>query len=245
MKVSVCMAVYNGEKYIEEQLASIMPQLGADDELVISDNCSTDRTLECIERFQDGKIKVVRYGNLLSQIYNFENALKYASGDVIFLADQDDIWMPNKVEVMKSMLETRDLVCSDCQVVDAEGKVLRESYFAMNGCRKGFIKNLIRNNYLGCCVAFRRRLLKIALPFPRKIVVHDFWIAGLAEIFGTTGFCHEKLMKYRRHGENMSTTTEKSTNPLWRKIAFRVTLLLALLKRSIQYKFSSTVAPGK
>ena len=245
MKVSVCMAVYNGEKYIEEQLASIMPQLGGDDELVISDNYSTDRTLECIGRFQDGKIKIISYGNVRSHIYNFENALKHASGDVIFLADQDDIWMPNKIEVMKPLLETSDLVCSDCQVVDAEGKVLRESYFAMNGCRKGLIKNLIRNNYLGCCVAFRRRLLRIALPFPGNIVMLDGWIGGLAEIFGTTGFCHEKLIKYRRHGGNFSTTTEKSTNSLTRKINYRVAMFMELIKRSIQYKFSSAAAPDE
>lgn len=245
MKVSVCMAVYNGEKYIGEQLASILPQLAGDDELVISDNGSTDRTLECIERFHDARIKLVSYLNLTSHMYNFENALKHASGDLIFLADQDDIWMPNKVEVMKSMLQTRDLVCSDCQVVDSEGRVLRESYFAMNGCRKGFMKNLFRNNYLGCCVAFRRRLLRIALPFPENIPVHDFWIAGLAELFGTTAFCPEKLMKYRRHAENLTTTTEKSTNSLPRKINIRVIMLLALMKRAIRYRFSSAAAAGE
>src|SRR5438105_13869153 len=97
LKVSVCMAVYNGERFIEKQLTSILPQLNDLDELVISDNWSTDRTRELIAQFNDSRIKLITNIEFTHLIANFENALRNASGDVIFLADGDEICKPTKV----------------------------------------------------------------------------------------------------------------------------------------------------
>ena len=93
---SVCMASFNGERYIKEQIDSILLQIGEDDELIISDDGSTDQTVDVICSYRDDRIKFVRNVNRHGCIGNFENALRVASGDFIFLADQDDIWLSDK-----------------------------------------------------------------------------------------------------------------------------------------------------
>src|ERR1700690_1222765 len=112
MMISVCIATRNGENFIEAQLRSVLSQLNANDEVIISDDCSTDRTPEIIRSLNDSRITLleVEYCNL---IRNFENALLNASGDIIFLADQDDVWHPAKVSRTKELLQKYDLVVTD------------------------------------------------------------------------------------------------------------------------------------
>ena len=95
--ISVCMATYNGERYIKEQVSSIMQQLGENDELIVSDDGSSDSTLQVLDSFHDSRIKVFS-GPRTGLTYNFENAIKNANGDYLFLSDQDDVWECNKVE---------------------------------------------------------------------------------------------------------------------------------------------------
>jgi glycosyltransferase involved in cell wall biosynthesis len=238
VRVSVCMGVYNGEKYIAEQVASILPQLGADDEIIVSDDLSVDGTLQRIEAFQDSRIKIVKNPHPAGLILNFENALKHASGDVIFLADQDDIWLPSKVDTMKRLLKSYDLVVSDCDVIDADGNVLYDSFFRLKRVKKGVLQNIIKNYYVGCCMAFRREILNVALPFPKNIYMHDVWIAVLAELVGETHFCEQRLMRHRRHDSNASTTASKSPNSLMTKIKLRLDLASSLFRRYMQYRFA-------
>lgn len=94
--ISVCMATYNGEEYIKEQLESILCQLGEMDEIIISDDGSTDNTLNIIESYNDSRIKIHINTGKHGFVYNFENALQKAKGEYIFLSDQDDIWLPEK-----------------------------------------------------------------------------------------------------------------------------------------------------
>lgn len=235
--ISVCMAVYNGEKFIGEQLATILPQLSDEDEVIISDNGSTDRTRECVERFADKRIKVISFTRVKSVVFNFENALRHASGSYIFLADCDDLWKPDKVCVMKSLLSTYDLVLCDLEVIDEAGNLLWESFYKVFRSGGGLMRNLVRNTFIGCAMAFRRSILEIALPFPEKIPMHDMWIGNLASLFGTTYFCPEKLMQYRRHPGNDSPTTGGSPNSLLQKLELRRKLVSALVKRSIEVKF--------
>jgi len=112
MKISVCMATYNGERYLKEQLDSILKQLSFTDEIIISDDGSQDRTIEIIESFGDSRIKLF-HSTQQNLIYNFENALSKASGDIIFLSDQDDIWYENKVEKSMYHLQKYGLVFSN------------------------------------------------------------------------------------------------------------------------------------
>jgi glycosyltransferase involved in cell wall biosynthesis len=234
-KISVCIATYNGEKYIKEQLDSILPQLPNDAEVIISDDSSTDNTVQIIESFNDSRIHVWPNQKFRSPIFNFENALKHSHGDYIFLSDQDDVWMPDRIKKMLPLLNEFDLVVSDCKVVNDNQEVLMESFFERVKARKGFLRNLIqRSSYIGCCMAFKRKVLEKALPFPKNIPMHDFWIAMLAEILFKIKFIHEPLVLYRRHASNSSFTASESMNPIYKKIMFRLNTLHSLAIRLLR-----------
>jgi len=159
-KISVCMATYNGERYVAVQLTSILNQLSDGDELIISDDSSIDNTTTIIKSFNDNRIKLYENQQFKSPIFNFENALKHANGEYIFLADQDDIWMPRKVEIFKKYLNDYDLVLSDANIIDDSGKEIYESFYRVNASNGGLLKNMVKNSYLGCTMAFNRKIRK-------------------------------------------------------------------------------------
>ncbi|GAB3547777.1 glycosyltransferase family 2 protein [Spirosoma fluminis] len=242
--ISVCLATYNGEKFIEEQLSSILIQLDKNDEIIISDDHSTDKTVEIIRKINDTRIRLYYNDERRSVIANFENALKRAQGDIIFLSDQDDVWHRNKVEKVIKELEDVDLVVTNCLFMGKDTLIHRESFFEVFNSRKGFIKNIVKNTYLGNCMAFHSHLLKVALPFPPELfklekmyVYHDIWIGLLADILFTVRFIKEPLSYFRRHEGNASPTEDrkKSPNSLLTKIKSRCILLYTLIKR-IYYK---------
>ena len=202
LKISVCLATYNGEAYIQQQLTSILTQLNQEDEVIISDDHSTDDTLTVIASFQDNRIKIFSNPNKSGAVTNFENALKQATGEIIFLADQDDVWLPDKVKIQVALLEKNDLVLSDAIVVDELGNVQHPSFFKMNYSGKGLIRNWVNNSYMGCCMAFNRKVLTHVLPFPEKIAMHDSWIGLNASLIGKSYFLNTPLIHYRRHGKN-------------------------------------------
>jgi glycosyltransferase involved in cell wall biosynthesis len=228
-RISVCLATLNGERFIEPQVQSILLQLRPGDELVISDDGSTDATLDKVRGFSDSRVRV-----LLSRergvATNFEHALRHATGDYIFLADQDDVWLPGKVDVMCDALTDKVLAVSDCKVADAELRVVKESYFALVNSGPGFLRNLFRNTYLGCCMAFRRELLELALPIPRG-VAHDYWIGMVAELFDHPVFVPRPLLLYRRHRSAASYAGAKSQRRLDTRLAARWVLAMQLAKR--------------
>lgn len=232
--VSVCLASYNGEKYIKSQIESILFQLGDFDEIIVSDDSSTDRTLDIIRSLNDKRIKIFPDQKFHSPIYNFENAIKQATGDYIFLSDQDDIWLDNKVEICLNELETYDLVVSDCRVVDKQLNVIYPSFHKIHNSKGGFLNNLYRNSYMGCCIAFRRSVLDYVLPFPKKLsVYHEGWICSLVDIKGKLYFLPTPLILYRRTEENLSQTSEKSTFSFMYQLYIRLHLLLNVLKRIV------------
>ncbi|MCX6214054.1 glycosyltransferase family 2 protein [Spirosoma sp.] len=230
MRVSVCMAVYNGASFIERQLNSILRQLNTDDEIIISDDSSTDSTCEIIDSLHDSRIRLVKNIFQRGPVGNFENALGLASGDFVFLSDQDDEWLPNKVADTVILLENYDLVLSDCRVVNSLGDIIYKSFFQHRRSQPGFWKNLYKNSYNGCCMAFRRDVLSYALPFPSKIHMHDWWIGLLVEVKGRTYFYPKPLINYTRHGGNASPTGEDGYS-LKVKIANRVSLFICVIQR--------------
>lgn len=232
--ISVCIATYNGALYIKEQIDSVLIQLGDEDEIIVSDDSSTDDTLEIIRSFNDARIKIYPQNKFHSPIFNFENALKKAKGDYIFLCDQDDIWESNKVLTVLPYLEKYSVVVSDCCIIDGRGSLLRDSYWNNHLPPVGVFPNLIRNRYLGCCMAFRRDLLKVALPFPSRIAMHDIWLGLCGSFFYSTVFIPDKLIRYRRHGSNASPTAESSTLPWSYRITYRLYFLYQLIKRRFQ-----------
>lgn len=230
IKVSVCLATYNGERFILRQLISILDQLSENDEIIVSDDGSNDKTLSIINQINDSRIKVFNNRNRKGIVGNFENALVQASGEYIFLADQDDIWLPGKVSEICDILLYSDLVLTDCEMVDELGAVKQESFFKYRRSRKGFWANLYRNSYIGCCMAFRKEILSYILPFPKYIDVHDWWIGLLVELKGRVTFYNKPLIKYVRHGNNASPTGEDGYGILIR-LKNRFHLLVSVVKR--------------
>lgn len=227
-KVSVAMATYNGEKYIYEQIKTILRNLTESDELIVSDDGSIDKTLEIIEKINDNRIKLIKgTGSGIKQ--NFENAIKHTTGDYIFLADQDDMWLDNKIDKTLEHFYKSDaiLIQHDAVVIDENQNILYNSFAEHRKVKTGIIKNLIKNSYHGCCIAFKKELKNEILPIPNNIYLHDAWIGLIAELNGNTKFINEKLIKYRRHLENTSSFRHL---PLKEMIKNRVNYTKELLK---------------
>lgn len=220
--ISVCIATYNGERFIERQVTSILSQIGVEDEVVVADDGSFDNTLAILRGLNDPRIRIVDGAHRHSPTWNFEKALKEARGEYIFLSDQDDVWMSEKVAVTMKYLQQYDCVVSDNVIVNAEGGVIADSFYAVNKTRSGKYYNLlIKNGYLGCCMAFRRCVLESALPFPSDAPDHDGWIGNVAAFKYSVRFIPAKLIHYNRHGGNASTTSAPSTYSLRQKLGFR------------------------
>lgn len=232
--ISVCMATYNGEQYLEEQLKSILEQLSLNDEVIISDDGSTDRTLEIIADFSKEYENIhILAGPQKGVVKNFENAIAHATGDVIFLSDQDDIWEADKVKTVLNLFQDPKclVVVHDASIVDKEGNELKPSFFSHRGSKPGMLKNLIKNSYIGCCMAFRSSMRNIILPFPKNIEMHDWWIGLLSEMKGGSVFLEEKLIRYRRHGGNVSSFHHHSIGKMIRN---RVYFLFQLSRVSMK-----------
>ena len=233
--ISVCIATYNGERFIEEQLASILPQLKEGDEVLISDDHSTDATLEIVKKFRSPLVRIIEGPCNGSLISNFEHALTKCKGDYIFLCDQDDKWLPNKVEVTLKALQKADCVVSDCYVTDEHFQITSDSFYALNKTKSGKYYNLLlKNGYLGCCMAMTRRMVERALPFPQHLPMHDIWLGNVAAFHYKVEFIPERLIYFRRHGKNASVTARKSTYSFAKKMSFRLNVLRALLRLRIK-----------
>ena len=227
--VSVCMATYDGEKYIYQQAKSILDQLSANDELVVSDDGSTDGTIKILEGFNDSRIKIHKNEGLKGPVGNFQNGLAYVKGSYIFLADQDDIWLDTKIKKMVALLKQYDVVICDCSIVDDDLNIIKPSYFQHANSGKGFLKNFKRNTYMGNCMGFRKEMLGSILPFPPAIPNHDLWIGVVADLFYKPHFLNEVLGMHRRHQTNASNTFDvKIKTSFWQKVNKRVLVGRAL-----------------
>lgn len=229
MKVSVCMASFNGATFIRDQIDSILASPLVD-ELIVSDDASTDATIDILRSFTDSRLVLLK-GPGAGLIRNFEYALSKAKGDVIFLADQDDIWMPEKVEHVLAAMDGAVMVVTDCRVVDSVLQEIYPSFFQFNRSMPGIMRNLMKNGYLGCCMALRRNVLKAALPFPPAIAMHDWWLGLVAESIGRVRFLDKRLSLYRRHDGNASITGQPSRYPWLLRLRWRMYLSAHLLLR--------------
>lgn len=234
--ISVCLATYNGSAYIEAQLRSVLEQISHEDEVVIADDGSTDETLSIVNALGDPRIKVVATGGKLGVIKNFERTIVASRGEYLFLCDQDDVWLPGKVAQCVAALQSHLLVVTDCKVVDGELNEIAPSFFRLRNSGGGLLRNLWKNSYLGCCMAFRRELLDYALPFPASIPMHDMWLGMIAEIRGTVSFLPIPLSLYRRHACNASYGWRSSAS-IWKMLADRVLLGALIAGRAVANTF--------
>jgi hypothetical protein len=156
---------------------------------------------------------------------------------MIFLSDQDDVWLPGKVSQCLKIIINYDLVVTNCKVVDENLKITHESYFGVVHSGKGLVKNLYKSTYLGCCLAFNRNVLNAILPIPNNLMMyHDWWIGFISEQKFKVYFESKPLLLYRRHGNTTSSTVGKSKNSLFFKIKSRWQLFTLGLKRLKELK---------
>lgn len=231
VRISVAMVAYNGEKYIREQLDSILGQLTERDEVMISDDGSTDRTPEILKSYQqkDSRVKVIR-GPGKGVKKNVEHVLSQCRGTYIFLADQDDIWLPHKTERVLEIFKARDcsLVIHDAKVFQqVPEEIFMESFLDFRKGKAGILKNIWKNSYIGCCMAFKQELVKKVVPIPENIEMHDQWIGILNDLYlKKSYFLREPLLLYRRHGDNTSGMKHYGLGKMLRnRIIFCVNLL--------------------
>lgn len=226
--ISICMATYNGERYIKEQIASILPQLTHVDEIIITDDGSTDRTEEYVNTFSDSRIKFIKNPMQLGYIKNFEHALSLASGDIVFLSDQDDIWLPGKIIKMSQTLAESNcngIVC-DAKIINDNNEILQDSYFQKRKSKAGFWQNLYKNSYHGCCMAVKRTVIEMTIPFPISSVPHDYLLGAVADLTGGVIFYKEKLVLHRRHENNASSTNPRDIVTIFiSRVAFIIDLI--------------------
>jgi glycosyltransferase involved in cell wall biosynthesis len=231
--ISVCMAAYNGEKYIREQIDSILSQLGQKDELIISDDGSTDNTFNIINEINDSRIKLFHNTIHHGVVGNFNNALEHSNGDVVFFSDQDDIWMNGKVEKCLEALKNNDMVVHNALLVDKDGNSLGRDYFSLFHLSTGFFNNLWKMCFLGSCMAFKRKSAEPFLPCPDdKIILHDYWLLMSMKFNHKKVAClMEPLLKYRRHDGTVTDAGKENHTTLWYKLYKRFGLLFLLVKR--------------
>jgi glycosyltransferase involved in cell wall biosynthesis len=232
--ISVCLATYNGAKYIREQLDSIIYQLDKNDEIIISDDGSSDETLTIIESYNDSRI-ILYKNSFKNVVLNFEFVIGKSKGDYIFLADQDDIWHKDKVKCyMDCFLKKPNisLLFSDIQIIDKYGIHL-DRLFYKNKFSDNLFKNLFKNNFIGCTMAFTKASKNIILPFPTVIAMHDWWIGGCCKIHGRIFFIDKKLHFYRRHETNATKEKGESFSV---RLKWRVNLIKCLFLRYIKIR---------
>jgi len=240
---SVVLASYRGEKYIGQQLDSILPQLAAEDELIISDDASEDCTLQIVADRHDPRIRVLANRDRVGYIANFQRAIEISRGDRIFFSDQDDVWLPNKVAILESAMRVHACVASDAMVVDHELHPLHPSYFERRGTRSfSSLAIYLKPPIIGSTLACRRDYLQGLLPFPRG-VPHDFWLTLNAAHDGALGIVKTPLILYRRHASAFSVSATNNRRPLITITAERARLAFQMLGRRLFHRTSALAPP--
>lgn len=225
--LSVCLASYNGAHYLRPQIDSILEQLGPRDELVVSDDGSTDGTAKILDSYGD-RLRVVGTSRAGGVVRNFERALSAARGDLVALSDQDDVWLAGRVELIRERLRAVTLVMMNGELVDSELRPSGQDVYQSVGVHRGFVRNFVKSTYVGCCMAFRRELLDVALPFPSRIQWHDWYLALLGELLSTPERHPRKTILFRRHANNASSTGQRSRAGLFEKAVARFWMARAL-----------------
>lgn len=234
-RVSIAMATFNGREFIDEQLGSFLDQSRLPDELVVSDDGSIDGTLEALEAFARTapfEVRVLANESRLGYALNFGRALAATEGDVVFLCDQDDVWLPEKIQRVLDEFDRRPtagLVIHDCIIADRDlvhvGVTELGHLRRMGASSDAFVS--------GCCTAVRSDLLRVVLPVPPVGAGHDSWLHVCAQLLGMRFVLSEPLSYYRRHGRNQSLTPTSSVVPVNRWSAAVRRVVLTSRRRSL------------
>jgi glycosyltransferase involved in cell wall biosynthesis len=219
-KVEILLATFNGEKYISELLDSILNQTYKNIKITIHDDGSSDRTLEILRDYSKRYPEII---NLIddgistgSAVRNFEFLLKNSSEEYIMFADQDDVWLPTKVELtLNKMLELEDkygkdtplLVYTDVKVVDEDLNILSESlwdYTGIDGSKLKTLSKCLQATGIGHTIMINKKAKDISLPFPQNVIAHDNWVSLVVSAFGKIDYVNSATALYRQHKRNVS-----------------------------------------
>jgi len=268
LSVSVALCTRNGERFIEEQVRSILNQTLIPDELVVSDDASSDRTVVKIEsaiadwreHHPESQLKMVLFRNYapLGITHNFEQAVRAATGDLIALSDQDDVWLPNRLERMVAEFGRRPellLLHTDAFLIDADGRRVGSLFDALEISARtraavhggeALAELLKRNIVTGATTMFRRAVRDLAIPFP-PAWLHDEWLAVAAASTGIMDLLEEPLVEYRQHGTNEIGASRLSITAKVRRLLEPGTernRRLLLRSESLVERFDALQAPG-
>lgn len=222
--VSILLATYNGEKFIAEQLDSLISQSVENIRVFIRDDCSTDSTCEIIQQYIIEHPQIFsltkRQTNSGSPWKNFmELAIAHANDDYVMLCDQDDVWLPNKVELTLKKMQMTEmslterkpiLIFTDLKIVDSRLNIISESLQKSMDAdfrRTSLNQLLMQNTTAGCTIMYNRALGQLLTYVPDFIVMHDWWLVQIASAFGVVDFVNESTILYRQHGENQIGAT--------------------------------------
>ena len=227
------MCTFNGERYLDELLDSLLNQRLAPNEVVVSDDSSSDSTLSILEDFRSRapfSVRILANQQRRGVIRNFETALSACNGDYIALCDQDDVWNPDKLEILVALVRRMEteaghgpyFVHTDVDLVDSRLNKMGVSFLEHQGLKPAGIqqyRTLVVQNYIpGCSCLFTRDLLEYALPIPAAAVMHDWWLALLASIAGEIRYDPSRTVLYRQHGENVLGSESRFSMRTLRKI---------------------------
>lgn len=221
-KVDILLATYNGEKYLVEQIESILNQTYKEFRLLISDDCSTDKTREILGKYaeKDKRIMVFLQENNLGVVGNFEFLLKKVENPYFMFSDQDDIWNVKKIEKSIQKIEEgqADLVYTDLAVVDSDLNTIYPSYWKLKNIyhkikKYNNFESLYLNNFVtGCTILSKKEVISKVLPLPKnsKYVLHDYWLPLIVSQKGKIDYIEEPLIQYRQHNQNRVGSRKKS-----------------------------------
>lgn len=224
--VSIAMAVYNGEKFLRQQVESILRQTITDFELIMTDDCSTDDSWTVMEELakEDRRIKIYHNERNLGFKDNFQKAISYCSGRYVALSDCDDIWEPDHIETLLKTIGEKAIACGNSTFVDVDGNSLgttlryQESldWIPDDDLKKFISIILFRNCYQGATMLMRRDFIERAMPIPESMRYHDTWFASIACFCGGINYTKKSLMKYRRLETSITGMRGKRKSKLYR-----------------------------
>lgn len=247
--IEVLMATYNGERFVAEQIDSIFNQTHQNLHLLIRDDCSKDRTMQILvekSKQYPGRITIVPSEANLGVIGNFSALMEHSKSNYIMCADQDDVWLPNKITVTLEKLlslekthgkQTPLLVHTDLRVVDQQLKEIAPSFWKythLNPQIPSLYKLLGQNVVTGCALMMNKALLKKALPIPVEATMHDHWIALVAMHFGKIEGLPVPTMLYRQHSMNQVGAQGGGLLLIIRNVVSNKTLFLERMRRSLR-----------
>ncbi len=243
------MATYNGERFIKQQLDSILSQISDQDELVVVDDCSTDNTVSSIRSFADKRIRLETFDKNRGHVAAFGKAVSLSRNDIIFFSDQDDVWVNGRLDEMLALFSNNESVVlsSNSHYINESGEEIRYSGHDLvkNIDSEKYFKNILgiflgEAKYFGCAMAFSRDLIDLILPIPKYVESHDLWVAFVGNMVGGNRHFEGYTLYRRIHGNNASIISRPLHIKLVSRLIF-VRMLAEIAFRIAKVNFNKFV----